>query len=79
MVLRMNESRRWAVCLCALISVTLTCGCSMFTRRDEATASYEQTRRQMETDANIRSRLHRTSRNLTHVPHYPSSRFLLPM
>lgn len=49
--LRMNESRRWAVCLCALVSITTTCGCSLFARRDEATASYEETRRQMQADA----------------------------
>ena len=52
LVLWMNESRRWAVCLCALYSITTTCGCSTFGRRDEALASYEQTRQQMQEDAN---------------------------
>ncbi len=52
LVLRMNEFHRWAVCLCALFSITTTCGCSTFGRRDEALASYEQTRQQMQEDAN---------------------------
>ncbi len=52
LVLWMNESRRWAVCLCALLAITITCGCSTFAGRDAATASYEQTRRQMVEDAN---------------------------
>ena len=52
LVLRMNESRRWVVCLCLLFSITMTCGCSTFARRDDAMASYEQTRQQMLEDAN---------------------------
>ncbi|MDP6467848.1 MAG: hypothetical protein QF918_08920, partial [Pirellulaceae bacterium] len=48
----MNEFHRWAVCLCVLFSITTTCGCSTFGRRDEALASYEQTRQQMQEDAN---------------------------
>ncbi len=50
LVLRMNESRCWVVCLCALATLT-TYGCSAFRRRDEATASYEQARQQIQEDA----------------------------
>jgi outer membrane protein assembly factor BamD (BamD/ComL family) len=52
LVLRMNESRKWAVCLCAVLSITTTSGCSTFGGRDAAMASYEQTRQQMMGDAN---------------------------
>ena len=52
LVLRMNNSRRWLVSLCAIASILTMCGCSTFGRRDEATASYEKTRQQMQADAN---------------------------
>ncbi len=50
LVFGMRGARCWAPCLGALTTI-LMCGCSAFGRRDEATASYEQTRQQMEQDA----------------------------